>query len=1013
MNEASLSQLYLKDTAFQNLMQKRVFNVMLIASPYDAFMMEEDGRVEEQIYFEYTSLNLSSPPRVSQVSDYATALERLAEKHYDLIIAMPGVDISETFANAKVIKGVYPETPFVVLTPFSREVSRRLANEDFGGVDYVFSWLGNVDLLLAIIKLLEDKLNADNDINSVGVQLILLVEDSVRFYSSILPSLYKFLLRQSRIFSTEALHEHEQMMRMRGRPKVMLARDYEEAMELYNRYEKNILGVISDVSFKRGGEKCAKAGIELAHELRARDPYLPIIIESSEEENEPLVKEFDGTFINKNSKKLPVDLGDAIMENFGFGDFIIRNPKTDEEILRIRNLKELQQHIFDIPSESLLYHASYNDISRWLYSRAMFPIAEVIKMHRFMDISEAPAVRQLFFDLIVKYRKMKNRGVVAVFHRDRFDHYSNFARIGQGSLGGKGRGLAFIDSIIKHNPEFDNYKGVTISIPRTVVLCTDIFDEFMERNNLYPLALSDMSDSEILRCFLQARLPERLIEDFFALFEVVDKPLAVRSSSLLEDSHYQPFAGIYSTYMIPHTADKYEMLEMLGNAIKSVYASVFYADSKAYMTATQNVIDQEKMAVIIQEVVGNEYSSGIYFPSFSGVGRSLNYYPINDERPEDGVTEIAVGLGKYIVDGGRSLRFSPRHPNKVLQTSTMDIALSDTQTRFYALDLSGKDAASFSVDDGFNIKKMRIQDVAESGALRYMVSTYDFGSGVIRDTDAGEGRKVVTFANVLQHGVYPLAEIADLMLSKGQSAMCRPVEIEFAGIINNSKPITEETTEKGQLYWLQIRPIVDRKEMLDEKVMESCDSALILKSLTALGHGLMDNIGSIVMVKPERFGMMNNSLIAREIEKINRQFTTEGRNYILIGPGRWGSSDTALGIPVKWPHISAAKLIVETSLKGNRIEPSQGTHFFQNLTSFGVGYFTVGAPGDGSVIDNEYLASRPSSYESENLRIIDFDTPLTVAINGRKSLGIVLKPNANIAATTDENQPNSTNFEIE
>lgn len=994
MNEASLSQLYLKDTAFQNLMQKRVFNVMLIASPYDAFMMEEDGRVEEQIYFEYTSLNLSSPPRVLQVSDYATAMERLSEKHYDLIIAMPGVDISYTFANAKVIKDVYPDTPFVVLTPFSREVSRRLANEDFSGVDYVFSWLGNVDLLLAIIKLLEDKLNADNDINGVGVQLILLVEDSVRFYSSILPTLYKFLLRQSRIFSTEALNEHEQMMRMRGRPKVMLARDYEEAMELYNRYEKNILGVISDVSFKRGGEKSQKAGIELAHELRKRDPYLPIIIESSEEENESLVRDFDGTFINKNSKKLPVDLGQAIMENFGFGDFIIRNPKTDEEILRIRNLKELQQHIFDIPSESLLYHASYNDISRWLYSRAMFPIAEVIKMHRFKDISEAPAVRQLFFDLIVKYRKMKNRGVVAVFHRDRFDHYSNFARIGQGSLGGKGRGLAFIDSIIKHNPEFDNYKGVSISIPRTVVLCTDIFDEFMERNGLYPLALSDISDSEILRHFLQARLPEHLIEDFFALFEVVDRPLAVRSSSLLEDSHYQPFAGIYSTYMIPHSTDKYAMLEMLGNAIKSVYASVFYADSKAYMTATQNVIDQEKMAVIIQEVVGNEYSSGTYFPSFSGVGRSLNYYPINDERPEDGVTEIAVGLGKYIVDGGRALRFSPRHPNKVLQTSTLDIALSDTQTRLYALDLSGKDAASFSVDDGFNIKKMRIQDVAESGALRYMVSTYDFNSGIIRDSDAGMGRKVVTFANVLQHGVYPLAEIADLMLTKGQDAMCRPVEIEFAGIINNSKPITEETSDKGQLYWLQIRPIVDRKEMLDEKVMESADSSLILKSLTALGHGLMDNIVSIVMVKPERFGMMNNSLIAREIEKINRSMTEQNRGYILIGPGRWGSSDTALGIPVKWPHISAAKLIVETSLKGNRIEPSQGTHFFQNLTSFGVGYFTVGAPGDGSVFDEAYLGSLPSSYESENLRIIDFHTPLTVAINGRKSLGIVMKPDA-------------------
>ncbi|WP_301703379.1 PEP/pyruvate-binding domain-containing protein, partial [uncultured Muribaculum sp.] len=556
MNEESVSQLYLKDTAFQDLMQRRIFNVLLVASPYDAFMMEEDGRVEEQLYFEYVALNLSSPPRVTRVSRPSEALDLLAVKRFDLIIMMPGIDLSETFVGAKEIKSRYPDVPIIVLTPFSKEVSRRLAKEDLTAVDYVFSWLGNVDLLLAIIKLLEDKMNADNDINEVGVQLILLVEDSVRFYSSVLPTLYKFLLKQSLIFSTEALNEHEQMLRMRGRPKVMLARDYEEAVALYERYGKNMLGVISDVSFKREGVKDSKAGIKLAKYLRERDPYLPIIMESSEEENAPLVKEFGGAFIDKNSKKFPVDLGNTIMKDFGFGDFIIRDPETGEELLRIHDLKDLQRHIFDIPAKSLLYHASFNDISRWLYSRAMFPIAEVIKNHRFRNIEEAPAVRQLFFDLIVKYRKMKNRGVVAVFRKDRFDHYSNFARIGQGSLGGKGRGLAFIDSIIKKNPICDNYDGVTLTIPRTVVICTDIFDEFMETNNLYPVALSDIPDEKILKYFLQARLPERLIEDFFALFEVVDKPLAIRSSSLLEDSHYQPFAGIYSTYMIPHVDDR-------------------------------------------------------------------------------------------------------------------------------------------------------------------------------------------------------------------------------------------------------------------------------------------------------------------------------------------------------------------------------------------------------------------------------------------------------------------------
>ena len=644
MNETSLSQLYLRDTAFQDLMQKRIFNVLLIATPYDAFMMEDDGRVEEQIYFEYVRLNLSSPPRFVQVNDFDTAAQRLSEKQFDLIIAMPGIDISETFEKAKELKRSYPDIPYVVLTPFSREVSRRLENEDFSGVDYVFSWLGNVDLLLAIIKLIEDKKNAENDIIGVGVQLILLVEDSVRFYSSILPTLYKFLLRQSLIFSTEALNEHEQMLRMRGRPKVMLARNYEEAKELYDHFSKNMLGVITDVSFMKDGMKNSQAGVEFAKYLRENDPYLPIIVQSSEVQNRKTVENMKCTFLDKNSKKLPVDLGAAIMSDFGFGDFIIKNPATGEEILRIRDLKELQNHIFDIPAESLLYHASYNDISRWLYSRAMFPIAEIIKAHRFRDINEAPAVRQLFFDLIVKYRKMKNRGVVAIFHRNRFDYYSNFARIGQGSLGGKGRGLAFIDNIIKHNPVCDDFEGVSISIPRSVVLCTDIFDEFMEHNALYPIALSDAPDEEILHRFLEAHLPERLVEDFYALFEVVDKPLAVRSSSLLEDSHYQPFAGIYSTYMIPQLTDKHAMLEMLGNAIKSVYASVFFRDSKAYMTATRNVIDQEKMAVIIQEVIGKDWN-GFYFPSFSGVGRSLNYYPINHEQPEDGVVEVAVGLG--------------------------------------------------------------------------------------------------------------------------------------------------------------------------------------------------------------------------------------------------------------------------------------------------------------------------------------------------------------------------------
>ncbi|WP_297061101.1 PEP/pyruvate-binding domain-containing protein [uncultured Duncaniella sp.] len=991
MNEDALSQLYLKDTAFQDLMQRRIFNVLLIASTYDAFMMEEDGRVEEQLYFEYISLNLSSPPRVTRVSNSAEALELMATKSFDLVIMMPGNDISETFTGARRIKDLHPEQPIIVLTPFSKEVSRRLSNEDFSGIDYVFSWLGNVDLLLAIIKLLEDKLNADNDINNVGVQLILIVEDSVRFYSSVLPIVYKFILTQSRLFSTEALNEHERMLRMRGRPKVMLARDYEEALELYDKYSEHILGVISDVSFKRQGVKDQKAGIRLARELRSRDPYLPLIIESSEPENVHDVRAMGCTFIDKNSKKFPVDLGKAIINEFGFGDFVVRNPETGEEICRIHNLKELQKSIFDIPAEALYWHASFNDISRWLYSRAMFPIAEVIKQHRFSDISDAPRVRQLFFDLIVKYRKMKNRGVVAIFRQDRFDHYSNFARIGQGSLGGKGRGLAFIDSIIKKNTVCDNFDGITISIPRTVVLCTDIFDEFMESNQLYPIALSDMPDEEILRHFLRATLPARIREDLKALLQVVDTPIAVRSSSLLEDSHYQPFAGIYSTYMVPKSPDQDRMLDMLTDAIKGVYASVFYADSKAYMTATSNVIDQEKMAVILQEVVGKDFD-GYYFPSFSGVGRSLNYYPLGDERPEDGVAEIAVGLGKYIVDGGVGLRFSPRHPESVLQTSELSLALRDTQTRMYALDMMG-DKGELKVEDGYNVAKLRVQDVADRGALTYMVSTYDFRDNVLRDNDKGEGRKVVTFNNVLKHGVFPLAGALDFMLMKGQQEMQRPVEIEFAGMIEPGK------NSKGRLYWLQIRPIVDRKESVDEAVMSTPDDRLLLKSSTALGHGTIEGVKTVVYVRPEKFSSSNNSLIAREMEKINRGFLERDEKYLLIGPGRWGSSDSALGIPVKWPAISAARLIVESALPDYRIEPSQGTHFFQNLTSFGVAYFTVDTArkcdADAEVTDLydvAFLDAMPAVYESEFMRIVTFDEPLVIGVNGLKGTGVVVKP---------------------
>ncbi len=985
MNTSLVSQLYLKDTAFNSLMQERIFNVLLIASTYDAFMLEEDGRIEEQIFLEYVSLNLSSPPRVTLVSDYDRATALLAEKHFDLVIAMPGGDVTVTFQRAAEIKHLNPDIPFVVLTPFSREVSRRLAGEDFSGVDYVFSWLGNVELLVAIIKLLEDKMNARHDVLEVGVQMILLVEDSVRFYSSVLPAIYKFVLNQSRIFSTEALNGHEAMLRMRGRPKVMLARDYEEALAIYDQYRDNMLGVISDVSFKRSGAKDRRAGLDLAAELRRRDPYLPIIIESSESENRDRMAPFGGVFLDKNSKTLPIDLGKTITQLFGFGDFIVRNPETQEEIMRLRDLKDFQYHIGDIPDDSLLYHGQRNDISRWLYSRALFPIAQVAKMHRMSTIEQAGEVRAILSELIVRYRKMKNQGVVAEFRADRYDKYSSFARIGQGSLGGKGRGLAFIDNIIKHNPRCEDFMGVTVRIPHTIVLCTDVFDEFMETNGLYPLALSPAPDEEILAAFLAARLPERLAADFGTIYDVIESPLAIRSSSLLEDSHYQPFAGIYATYMVPHLADKERSIALLERAVKAVYASVFYRDSKAYMVATSNVIDQEKMAVIIQEVVGQQHGS-YYYPSFAGVGRSLNYYPTGDELAHEGVCEVAVGLGKHIVDGERSLRFSPCHPRHVLQTSTLQLALRDTQTTFCALDTAMAAESDFSIDEGFNIARLPIQQAADRGELHYMVSTFDYQNERLVDTDAMPGRKVITFANVLRHDSFPLAPIIHFMLETGQQQMGRPVEVEFAAVIDH------QGDSRGALYWLQIRPMVDRCEMLGDDVLSVPHDKALIISNKALGHGATDGIRHIVTVKPEAFSFANNVAIAGEIEKINSNFTARNENYILIGPGRWGSSDEALGIPVKWPHISAARLIVETAAQGKAIEPSQGTHFFQNLTSMGVGYFTIDGTDDDNWLDSDYLSALEPTYESEFLRVVRFDEQLPIAINGPRGYGIVLKP---------------------
>lgn len=981
-NIPNLKDIVLRDTPFADLMNRRVYNILLLATKYDAFMLEEDGRVDEEMFNEYTNLGLRYPPRFAQASTLEEAEKMLSERNFELIIEMPNMDNIDLTANARSIKEKWPQIPIVLLTPFSKEVSKRVAREDLSCVEYVFSWLGDSELLLAIVKLMEDKWNAPHDCASVGVQIILLVEDSVRFYSSALTHLFRYVLEQSQYFAKEALNDQLRTMRMRGRPKVMLARSYEEALGIYNLYQENILGIVSDMSFAKGGKKEEQAGLALGQYIRRIDEHLPIILESSEDENASVAEKLDADFISKNSKTYPQDLRQAVRKNFGFGDFIIQNPKTGEELMRMKSLKDLQHHVFEIPDDAMRYHLTKNHFSRFFFTRAMFPPAVILKevsVQEYVDMNEA---RQLVFDLIMSYRRMKNEGVVAIYSRDMFDEYSYFARIGKGSLGGKGRGLAFMGTMVKRYPKLES-KNLGVNIPKTVVVCTDVFDEFMEQNDLYPIALSEASDDEILQAFLNASLPLQVREDLAFYFNTQHSAVAVRSSSILEDAHYQPFAGVYSTYMVPVDPNNKDIsLERLLKAIKGVYASVFFHDSKAYLTATQNLIDQEKMAVVLQEVVGSIHDT-LYYPTLSGVARSLNFYPVGEEKAEEGIASIAFGLGKYIVDGGLTLKFSPKHPRHILQLSTTDFALRETQRNFYALDMENE-VNEFDIHEDFNLKKVSIKDAPLDSTLKYVVSTYDRDSDMIWDGYFPHGRRIISFANLLQNDSLPLAPTISRLLEIGQKEIGRPVEIEFAVNVNPE-------TGTGTFYLLQIRPIVDNKERIEEDLGIIDSNNTIISSTKVLGNGIVNDVYDVVYVKSELFDATNNPRIAEEIVKINEKLLSEDRNYILVGPGRWGSSDPWLGIPVKWAHISGARVIVECGLQNYQVDPSQGTHFFQNLTSLGTGYFTINPfRGDGS-FDEDYLNSLPAEEETEFVRLVHREKPFVIKMDGRKSIGVVMK----------------------
>jgi hypothetical protein len=967
-------------------MQKRVRYVLLICSRYDAFIMEEDGKIDEKVFNDYVSFNLRYPPQFVHVTSAKEALDTLAARQIDMVINMLSISDMDPFDLSLLIKKTWPEKPIVILAPVSREIALRLSNEELSCIDYVFNWLGNTNILLPIISLIEDKMNVDEDIRHEGVQSILLVENTVRQASVFLLHLYSIILEQSRQYMIEGLNEHQKMMQMRGRTKILLATGNEQAVELFGKYKTHLLGVVSNIDQYRNEKKKSGTFENFFRIIREYDPNIPILLHSSGRENERYAAKFGDAFLDNNSPYLPANLEALLKKHFSFGDFIFTDPDTGAEIARISDLQNFQRKIFEIPDKSFVYHLSRNHLSKWLYARALFSLAEFLKEIRIEDFSSIDQSRRFIFDTIANFRRSKGRGIIADFYRKHFDEYLTFTRIGDGSMGGKARGLAFLDYIIKENPVFESFEDTVVSIPRTVVLSTDVFDEFMNSNNLYETGLSDRSDNEILESFVNAKLPFRIHKDLLIFISIISGPVAIRSSSLLEDSNFQPFAGVYSTYMIPKAENEIMMLDLLSIGIKSVYASVFFKGSKDYMKATANQIEEEKMGIVLQEVCGQQYGNRFY-PTISGIGRSVNFYPIEPEKSEDGFVSLAFGLGKYIVNGGVSLRFSPKYPRKILQLSDTKMALRETQQEFYALDLN---PASFipSTDDSVNLLRLKVSDAEGDGSLAFAASTYDYQDDILRDELTEEGKKVITFSNILKYDLFPLAEILIKTLEIGQQQLNNPVEIEFAANIDPSRqnPVA--------FNLLQIRPIVENYETIKFKLEEIPQNDTIVFSTLALGNGTISDLCDCVYVRTENFEASRNPEIAEKLNAINDSFIKEDKNYILIGPGRWGSTDEWRGIPIKWQQISGARVIVESGLENYRIDPSQGTHFFQNLTAFRVGYFTVNPfIGDG-FIDYDFLSEAETVFEDDLLRHVRFQQPLNVMIDSRKKIGVIMKPGA-------------------
>ena len=966
-------------------MERRVRRILLVCNNYDSFALEEDGRIDVQIAQEYAELNLSNPPAIVRAETTQEAL-RLVEQgeRFDLIMMVYSAGGSDVWDFSAEAKSMQPDCPIVLLSSFSKEVYRRIDQQDKSNIDYLFNWNNSTDLIIAIIKLIEDSLNAEHDILQEGVRAILLVEDSVRYYSTYLPLLYKLVLQQNTIAIRDALNEKQQLLRKRARPKVLMATCYDEAVELYNRYGKNIIGVISDIGFvlhKGDASSTEKldAGVDLCRLIREDNPTMPFLMQSSQESMRSMAKRLKVGFVVKTSKTLTQELSTYIEREFGFGDFVAIDPWTGKEIARASDLEGFERVISTISPGAFRRLSDNNYLSKWLFARGLFAIGRKVHELTIQDEADIENIRQTNIRLIHDYRINQALGVVARYAPDTYNDTIWFARCGDGAMGGKGRGLAFLNHMLQKHDLYDKWPELRVFVPRTMVITTNYFDQFIHDNGLQYVINADLSDEEILSEFVSAALPQDLIQALRHFIHVTHRPLAVRSSSKLEDSYYQPFAGVYSTYMIPHTDNEDQQLRLLGKAVKSVYASVYYAASRGYIVSTGNVPGEEKMAIVLQEVCG-ETEGSYYFPVISGVARSVNFYPIGKEKPEDGIVKVAYGLGKVVVDGEQVLRFSPKYPKHVLQTSTIDLAMRETQQSMLALSLNPEKFKT-SIDDAVNLERIPIHDCDQFESLKMVASTYDRENMRIVDSCYPDGPRIITFAQQLKFNTFPLAEIVRTLLDIAQQEMKCPVEIEFAVNLEHDPQI---------FHVLQIRPI--SADSLNAKVeWEKIDETdAFLKSGNALGVGQIEDVQDIIYLRKEAFDILKTREMAQTIREWNTRMRLEGKSYLLVGYGRWGSQIPTLGVPVQWSDISEAKVIAECSLENFRIEPSQGSHFFQNMTSFNVGYMNVDpwARSEDRYVE-EVLNALPAVEETELVRHVRLNKPLEMYVDGFANKAVV------------------------